>query len=98
MCHENRLTIPKLEPTAILVGCCLMNHINSIFPICRFSLRSDSKVALSWISSIRELNNVYVANRVAEIQILSISLGINFMYQQQIIQLICFLEAVVLTS
>ena len=43
------LTIPKLELTATIVGCWLLNHLNSLFSACSFYLWSDSKVALSWI-------------------------------------------------
>ena len=50
-CKEDRLTIPKLEVAAALIGCRLMNHINSQFSTCKFFLWSDSKLALSWICS-----------------------------------------------
>ena len=73
-CKEGRLTIPKLELTAALIGCRLIDHINSHFSIRKFFLRSDSKVALSWMNSDRELKDVYVANRVAEIQTIVIAL------------------------
>ena len=79
-CKEDRLTIPKLELTAALTGCRLINHLNSIFSFTKFFLWSDSKVALSWINSSKELKEVYVANRVAEIQALIISLGITVNY------------------
>ena len=38
---------------------------------------TDSKVAISWVSSTKDIRDVYVANRVAEIQSLSFSLGIQ---------------------
>ena len=79
-CKEGRLIIPKLELTAKLIGCRLIDHLSSLFSISKFFLWSDSKVALSWISSDKELKDVYVANRVAEIQTLVISLGITFNY------------------
>ena len=44
-CKEGRLTIPKLELTAALIGCRLIDHINNLFSICKFFLWSDSKVA-----------------------------------------------------
>ena len=72
--------MPKLELTAALIGCRLINHLNSIFPFTKFFLWSDSKVALSWINSNKKLKDVYVANRVAEIQTLIISLGITVNY------------------
>ena len=79
-CKEERLTIPKLELTAALIGCRLIDHLNSIFSFNKFVLWSDSKVALSWINSEKELKDVYVANRVAEIQTLVIFSGITVNY------------------
>ena len=73
----DRLTIPKLELTAALIGCRLIYHLNSIFSFTKLFLWSGSKVASSWIDSDKELKDVYVANRVAEIQTLIISLGIT---------------------
>ena len=67
-CKEDRLTIPKLELTAALIGCRLIDHINNLFVISKFFLWSDSKVVLSWINSEKDLKDVCVANRVAEIQ------------------------------
>ena len=63
-----------------MIGCTLTDHLNSLFSISKFFLWSDSKVALSWIHSYKELKDVYVANRVAEIQTLVISLGITVNY------------------
>ena len=80
LCQEWRLTIPKLELTAALIGCRLLNHLNSLFSVCRFYLWSDSKVALSWIKSDKDLNDVYLANRVAKIQVLTVDLGIQLLY------------------
>ena len=48
--------------------------------MCSFYLWSDSKVALSWIQSEKELTDVYAANRVAEIQILPVALGSQLLY------------------
>ena len=79
-CKEGRITIPKLELTSALIGCRLIIHINSQFSIHQFFLWSDSKVTLSWINSDRESKDVYVANRVAEIQTIVIALGINVYY------------------
>ena len=67
--------MPKLELTAALIGCRLINHLNSIFPFTKFFLWSDSKVALSWINSNKKLKDVYVANRVAEFQTLIITVN-----------------------
>ena len=79
-CKEGRLTIPKLELTAALIGCRLIDHINLQYSISKFFPWSDNKVALLWINSDKELKDVYVANRVAEIQTIVISLGINVHY------------------
>ena len=80
LCKQNRLTIPKLELTAASVGCRLINHLNTQFSLIRIFLLSGSKVTLSWISSEKEQKDVYVANRVSEIQQHVIALGINCMY------------------
>ena len=80
LCKEDRITIPKLELTAALIGCRLIDLLNSLFSISKFFLWLDSKVALSWINSDKELKDVYIANRVAEIQTLIISLGITVNY------------------
>ena len=76
-CKEGRLTIPKLlvELTAALI-----DHLNSQYSISKFFLWSDSKVTLSWMNSDNELKDVYVANRVVEIQTIVISLGISVNY------------------
>ena len=79
-CKANRLTIPKLELTATLIGCRLIKHLNSLFSFVRFYLWTDSKVAISWVSSTKDIKDVYVANRIAEIQSLTISLGIQIMH------------------
>ena len=79
-CKEDRLTIPKLELTAALIGCRLIDHLNSIFSFTKFFLWSDGKVAIFWINSNKELKDVYIANKVAEIQTLIISLGITVSY------------------
>ena len=79
-CKENRLTIPKLELAATLIGCRLIKHLKSLFSFVRFYLWTDSKVAISWVSSTKDIKDVYVANRVAEIQSLSISLGIQILH------------------
>ena len=79
-CKENRLTIPKLELTARLIECRLINHLNSLFLFVRFYVWTDSKVEISWVSSTKDIKDVYVASRIAEIQSLSISLGIQILH------------------
>ena len=46
-CQSNRLTIPKLELTAALIGCRLIKHLNSLFSFVRLHLWTDSKVAIA---------------------------------------------------
>ena len=79
-CQSNRLTIPKLELTAALIGCRLIKHLNSLFSFFRLHLWTDSKVAIAWVSSNSDSKDVYVANRVAEIQTLVSSLQISIMH------------------
>ena len=43
-CKANRLTIPKLELTATLIGCRLIKHLNSLFSFVQLHLWTDSKV------------------------------------------------------
>ena len=69
-CQTNKLTIPKLELTVTLIGCRLIKHLNSIFSFVQLHLWTDSKVAISWVCSTKDIKDVYVANRVAEIQTL----------------------------
>ena len=98
-CKENRLTIPKLELTAALIECRLINHLNSLFSFVQFFLWTDSRVAISWVSSTKDIKDVYVANHVAEIQSLSISLGIQILHVPlKVIQLIFFLVVVPITN
>ena len=79
-CKANRLTIPKLELTATLTGCRLTKHLNSLFSFVQLYLWTDSKVAISWVSSTKDVKDIYVANRVAEIQTIVSSLGIRIMH------------------
>ena len=79
-CRENRLTIPKLELTASLVGARLIWYLLNIFKFNNVYLWSDSKVTISWITSDRDVKDSYVANRVAEVKTLVINHNINIMY------------------
>ena len=67
-CKEDRLTIPKLELTASLIGARLIRYLSNIHQFKTIYLWSDSKVVISWITGDRELKDVYVANRVAEVK------------------------------
>ena len=79
-CQANKLTIPKLELTATLIGCRLIKHLNSLFSFVQLHLWTDSKVAISSVCSTKDIKDVYVANRVAEIQTITSSLGILIMH------------------
>ena len=67
-CKEGRLTIPKLDLTASLIGARLIRYLSNIHHFKTIYLWSDSKVVISWITGDRELKDVYVANRVAEVK------------------------------
>ena len=69
-CREDRLTIPKLELTASLIGARLIRYSTNLFKFQTIYLWSDSKVVISWIMSDRDIKDVYVANRTAEIKTL----------------------------
>ena len=69
-CREDRLTIPKLELTASLIGARLIHYVTNLFKFQTIYLWSDSKVVISWITSDRDIKDVYIANRVAEIKTL----------------------------
>ena len=75
------LTIPKLELMAILVGCRLINNLFSQFDVTQVSLYSDSLVAISWVSNVhKDLKDIFVSNRVKEIQTLMESRGIKIFH------------------
>ena len=79
-CREDHLTIPKLELTASLVGVRLICYLINLFKFNHLYLWSDSKVTISWIISERDVKDVYVANRVADVKTLVNSYNINVMY------------------
>ena len=72
--------IPKLELNASLVGARLIRYLINLFKFNHVYLWSDSKVTISWITSDRDVKDVYIANRVAEVKILVNSHNINVMY------------------
>ena len=79
-CREDRLTIPKLELAASLVGATLIRYLTNLFKFNHVYLWSHSKVTISWITSDRDVKDIYVANRVAEVKTLINNHNINVMY------------------
>ena len=79
-CKEDHLTIPKLELTASLIGARLIHYLTNLFKFQTIYLWSDSKVAISWITSDRNIKDVYVANRTAEIKTLINQHQVRVMY------------------
>ena len=79
-CKEGRLTIPKLELTVSLIGARLIHYLTNLFKFKTIYLWSDGKVAISWITSDRDIKDVYIANRVAEVKTLINQHHINVMY------------------
>ena len=79
-CREGRLTIPKLELTASLVGARLIHYLTNLFKFKTIYLWSDSKVAISGITSDRDIKDVYIANRVAEVKTLITQRQVKVMY------------------
>ena len=79
-CRENRLTIPKLELTASLIGARLIRYLSNLFKFETIYLWSDSKVVISWITSDRDIKDVYIANRVAEVKTLVNQYHVTVMY------------------
>ena len=79
-CREGRLTIPKLELTASLIGTRLINYLTHLHQYKTIYLWSDSKVVISWITSDKDIKYVYVANRVAEVKTLITGHNANVMY------------------
>ena len=79
-CREGRLTIPKLELTASLIGAKLINYLTHLHQYKTIYLWSDSKVVISWITGDRDIKDVYVANRVAEVKTLITWHNVSVMY------------------
>ena len=80
LCREGRLTIPKLELTASLIGARLINYLTNLHKYETIYLWSDSKVVISWITSDKDIKDVYVANRIAEVKTLITRHNVNVMY------------------
>ena len=79
-CRENRLTIPKLELTASLIGARLIRYLSNLYKFDTVYLWSDSKIVISWITSDRNIKDVYIANRVAEVKTLANQYHLTVMY------------------
>ena len=79
-CREGRLTIPKLELTASLIGARLIHYLTNLFKFKTIYLWSDSKVVISWITSDKDIKDVYVANRTAEVKTLITQHQVKVMY------------------
>ena len=79
-CRENRLTIPKLELTASLIGARLICYLSNLCKFDTVYLWSDSKVVISSITSDRHIKDVYIANTVAEVKTLVNQYHVNIMY------------------
>ena len=79
-CREGRLMIPKLKLTASLIGARLICYLSNLFKFETIYLWSDSKVAISWITSDCDIKDVYIANRVAEVKTLVNQYQVNIMY------------------
>ena len=79
-CKEDCLTIPKLELTVSLIGARLNHYLTNLFKFQTIYLWSYSKVAISWITSDRDIKDLYVANRTAEIKTLINQHQVRVMY------------------
>ena len=87
-CREDRLTITKLELTASFIGARLIHYLSNLFKFDTIYLWSDSKVAISWITGGRDVKDVYIANRVAEIKTLVNQYHVNIMYVAYLLKII----------
>ena len=79
-CKEGRLTIPKLELTAPFIGARLIHYLTNLFKFKTIYLWSDSKVAISWIASDKDIEDVYIANRTTEVKTLITQHQVKVMY------------------
>ena len=71
---------PHDSQTALLVGVQLIPYLTNLFKFNNLYLWSDSKVAISWITSDTDVKDIYVANRVTEIKTLATNHNINVLY------------------
>ena len=72
--------ITKLELTASLIGARLIRYLSNLLKFDTIYLSSDSKVIISWITSDRDVKDVSIANRVAEIKTLINHHPVSVMY------------------
>ncbi|XP_068208322.1 uncharacterized protein [Palaemon carinicauda] len=65
----NKLTIPKLELLALLLGCRLARTLKGLIEPQEIVMWTDSKVTLACVASpdAKDNKNVFISNRVAEI-------------------------------
>ncbi|XP_068242281.1 uncharacterized protein [Palaemon carinicauda] len=65
----NKLTIPKLELLALLLGCRLAKTLKGLIEPREIVMWTDSKVTLACVASpdAKDNKNVFISNRVAEI-------------------------------
>ena len=67
---KNKLSIPKKELNAVLLGCIKGDYLVKVLNVPRKNviLHTDSFVCFYWIQSNYEKLKVYVSNRVRKIQ------------------------------
>ena len=68
--NKNKLSIPKKELSAILLGCNKANYLAKILnlPKENIIIHSDSLLSIIWIKQNPDKLKVYVSNRVRKIQ------------------------------
>ncbi|XP_068232105.1 uncharacterized protein [Palaemon carinicauda] len=71
---DESLTIPKLELTALLLGCRLAKHLSELRP--SVTVWSDASTGLQWVHNSKS-NFPYVLNRVEEIIHIKLSCNLN---------------------
>ena len=69
-CGKKKLTIPKFELTATLVGARLARYLMTLFDFSSIHLWTDSSVVLSWLNHSDNLKDVYVYNCTIELRYL----------------------------
>ncbi|MEO0683527.1 MAG: reverse transcriptase domain-containing protein [Cyanobacteria bacterium J06649_11] len=79
VCPVRKLSIPRLELLAILLGCALLSTFKDLTRFKNIFLYSDSKVATAWISNPPR-KNTFVFNRVRAIFTLLVKFSIQLKY------------------